>query len=163
MHDGAAREPLEARAERPLQARDEVCVRGAAVQEERELLRGRERRGEAELRGERVQLQRARAVVQPVVVEPELAERDKPAGARGPRLGDEGSERGQYGVCPRGVGGGLLTVRGGCVRVGSARRRVLGFLVVGVGVVRVRGVENGGGAGVDSGGCVDGSGWEGTG
>lgn len=78
MHDAAAGQPLEARAEGGPQARDEVGVGGSRVQEERELWG--QGGGEAQLGRERVQLEGARAVVQAVVVEAELAEGDEGAG-----------------------------------------------------------------------------------
>lgn len=162
MDDAAAGQALEPRAEGVPQAGDEVGVRGAAVQEERELLLRGEIGDEPQLRGERVELQGARAIVQAVVVEPELAEGDE--AARGPAGVDEGGEGGEDGLGPRGVGPRRV-VGEGRLRVGAAGWCVLGLVVVlgvlgalAVGRVGVRGVEDGGGAGVDSGGGVDGAG-----
>lgn len=92
MHNAALVQPLEPLAECCLEARDKVAVRRAAVEEERQLRA--QRGGERELGPERVQLQQLATVVQPVVVQAELAKGDELLllRPRGPGVLDQASE-----------------------------------------------------------------------
>lgn len=111
-------------------------MRGAAVQEQRELRR--ERGGQGELRGEGVPLEGLGAVVQAVVVEAELAEGDEGlvatagtgGGGRSSAIFYQGAQVVDDGLGAGGIDG--LVVQDGLVRVRIAGRAV----VLAVGEVR---------------------------
>lgn len=132
----------------------------AGVQEQREL-RG-QGCGEGELHGEGVQLDLLGAVVQAVVVEAELAERDEFGGRRGAGLRDEGGQVGDDVLAADEVD--AVAVGDGLGRVWVAGRGMLGlafaFALALVVVFVVGRAEDGTAAGVDAGRCEDGAGWK---
>ena len=159
MHHAALLQPLEARAKGVLEQADEIGVRGARVQEERELRR--QRGGEGELDGEGVQLNFFGAVVQAVVVEAEFAEGDEFGSRRGGAGGgDEGGEVGDDVFAPGVVDAVAVGDGFGGVRVtgGSVFCFAFVFALAFVVVLVVGGAEDGAAAGVDACCCEDSAG-----